>query len=73
MPCLRAAVKLLERLELRPADQGDEAANAVSRLFNKYSTSLLGSIESCQTESSVCVTISFKSRLLKLPLIDYRP
>jgi hypothetical protein len=53
MTCLRATVKLLERLELRSDSQGDESVNTVSRLFNKYSTALLGSIETCQAELAV--------------------
>jgi len=68
MSCLRAAVKLLERLELRPAGQGDEAASAVSRLFNKYSSALLGSIETCQSESAVCVTISFQKPFVEFSI-----
>ncbi|KDR84288.1 hypothetical protein GALMADRAFT_87191 [Galerina marginata CBS 339.88] len=51
--CLRAAVKLLERLELKavdPSNAGDDALHVVSRLFNKYSSALLASIE--------CVDIS---------------
>ena len=53
LSCLRAIVKLLERLELKTTDQGDEAVNTVSRLFNKYSTALLGSIEICQPDTLV--------------------
>ncbi len=53
LSCLRAIVKLLERLELKTSDQGDEAVNTVSRLFNKYSTALLGSIEICQPDTLV--------------------
>lgn len=49
MACLRAAVKLLERLELKvsePSNTGDDSMHVVSRLFNKYSSALLASIES---------------------------
>jgi len=53
MACLRAAVKLLDRLQLRSLDTsntGDDAVHYVSRLFNKYSTALLMSLEKCQPE-----------------------
>ncbi|KAF8806096.1 hypothetical protein BYT27DRAFT_7141632 [Phlegmacium glaucopus] len=53
MACLRAIVKLLDRLQLRLPDTsntGDDAAHYVSRLFNKYSTALLMSLETCQLE-----------------------
>ncbi|KAF8809201.1 hypothetical protein BYT27DRAFT_7222493 [Phlegmacium glaucopus] len=53
MACLRAIVKLLDRLQLRSLDTsntGDDAVHYVSRLFNKYSTALLVSLETCQLE-----------------------
>jgi hypothetical protein len=53
MACLRAVVKLLDRLQLRPLDvsnTGDDDVHYVSRLFNKYSTALLTSLENCQPE-----------------------
>lgn len=53
MSCLRATVKLLDRLELRSSSQEEEPVNTVSLLFNKYSTALLGSIKSCQAELPV--------------------
>ncbi|KAF8883153.1 hypothetical protein CPB84DRAFT_1817082 [Gymnopilus junonius] len=49
MACLRAAVKLMERLELKvqdPSSTGDDSMHVVSRLFNKYSSALLASFES---------------------------
>ena len=55
MACLRAAVKLLDRLQLRSHDisnTGEDAIHYVSRLFNKYSTALLTSLETCQPEVS---------------------
>ena len=55
MACLRAVVKLLDRLQLRSHDTsntGDDAIHYVSRLFNKYSTALLTSLETCQSEVS---------------------
>ena len=55
MACLRAVVKLLDRLQLRshdPSNTGDDAILYVSRLFNKYSTALLTSLEICQSEVS---------------------
>ena len=55
MACLRAVVKLLDRLQLRSHDTsntGDDAIHYVSRLFNKYSTALLTSLETCQLEVS---------------------
>ncbi|KAF9527976.1 hypothetical protein CPB83DRAFT_363170 [Crepidotus variabilis] len=51
LACLRATVNLLDRLELRSTDQGDETVHTVSRLFNKYSTALLSSIEVCQSDT----------------------
>ncbi|KAF8165773.1 hypothetical protein B0H34DRAFT_794124 [Crassisporium funariophilum] len=54
MACLRAVVKLLERLQLRsvePSNTGDDTVHVVSRLFNKYSTALLSSIETCQADN----------------------
>ena len=54
MACLRAVVKLLDRLQLRSLDMsntGDDAVHYVARLFNKYSTALLMSLETCQPET----------------------
>jgi len=51
MACLRAVVKLLDRLQLSAVDSsntGDDTVHVVARLFNKYSTALLKSIENCQ-------------------------
>jgi neurofibromin 1 len=53
MACLRAVVKLLDRLQLRPLDTsntGDDAVHYVVRLFNKYSTALLMSLDTCEPE-----------------------
>ena len=53
MACLRAVVKLLDRLQLRSVDTtntGDDAVHYVLRLFNKYSTALLMNLETCQPE-----------------------
>ena len=64
MACLRAAVKLLERLELKvqePSNTADDSLHVVSRLFNKYSTALLASIESIEggnNDGLVCVSPS---------------
>ena len=55
MACLRAVVKLLDRLQLRSLDTsntGDDTILYVSRLFNKYSTALLTCLETCQPEVS---------------------
>lgn len=45
--CLRTAVKLMERLDLKPEDAptGDDSTHVVSRRFNKYSSVLLGGLE----------------------------
>ncbi|KAG5352330.1 hypothetical protein C0989_002775 [Termitomyces sp. Mn162] len=52
MACLRASVKLLDRLELRPVDvnAGDDSVHVVSRLFNKYSGALLQALETYHSE-----------------------
>ncbi|KAF9480190.1 hypothetical protein BDN70DRAFT_931958 [Pholiota conissans] len=53
MACLGAIVKLLDRLQLSTADPsnaGDDSGHVVSRLFNKYSTALLSSLESFQPD-----------------------
>ena len=53
MACLQPVVKLLDRLQLRSFDAsntGDDVVHYVSRLFNKYSTALLTSLETCQPE-----------------------
>ncbi|KAG6811909.1 hypothetical protein H0H92_005307 [Tricholoma furcatifolium] len=53
MACLRASVKLLDRLELRPVDAntGDDSVHVVSRLFNKYSGALLQALETVQNDA----------------------
>ncbi|KAG6854444.1 hypothetical protein C0991_006523 [Blastosporella zonata] len=58
MACLRASVKLLDRLELRPVDAnaGDDSVHVVSRLFNKYSGALLEALEACHTPASDSVS-----------------
>lgn len=56
MACLRTAVKLLERLELKPLDAsstGDDSVHVVSRLFNKYSVILLEGLEHCRLDVPV--------------------
>lgn len=56
MACLRTTVKLLDRLQLRPADTstaGDDSFHFVSRLFIKYSTILLNGLEICQLDAPV--------------------
>ncbi|PPR04649.1 hypothetical protein CVT24_011867 [Panaeolus cyanescens] len=59
MACLRASVKLLDRLHLRQGEQqantGDESIH-VSRLFNKYSSALLKSIEASPDYSKIRVS-----------------
>jgi len=55
MACLRAAVRLLDKLQLKPAETatgtGDDTMHVVSRLFNKYSTALLSSLTTCLPDS----------------------
>lgn len=56
MAALRTAVKLLDRLQLRPNDgtnTGDDSVHVVSRLFNKYSGALLQGLEICQLDIPV--------------------
>ena len=60
MACLRAMVKMLDRIQLPQVDSsntGDDTVHVVSRLFNKYSTALLTSIESCQPDLRVRILI----------------
>ncbi|KAF8635007.1 hypothetical protein AX15_000591 [Amanita polypyramis BW_CC] len=48
MACLRTAVKLLEQLQLQPAEgesAGEDNAHVVSRLFNRYSGALLHGLD----------------------------
>ncbi|KAG5638079.1 hypothetical protein H0H81_001929 [Sphagnurus paluster] len=47
MACLRTAVKLLDRLQLRVVDtnRNDDSVHVVARLFNKYSSMLLQALE----------------------------
>ncbi|PPQ78909.1 hypothetical protein CVT25_002369 [Psilocybe cyanescens] len=61
MACLRAVVKLLDRLQLKASDAsntGDDTVHVVSRLFNKYSTALLDSIEICQSDNTTSDAVS---------------
>ena len=60
LACLRTAVKLLDRLELRPLDgsqTGDDSVHVVSRLFNRYAGALLQSLEACQSDGLVRSTV----------------
>jgi neurofibromin 1 len=51
--CLRTAVKLLDRLQLRPLDGiAGDSSGPVSRLFHQYSENLLKGLDYCQLESS---------------------
>lgn len=76
MACLRSVVKLLDRLQLLTADPsstGDDVVHVVSRLFNKYSTALLTSIETCQYEAPVSTPSFCELCLFKFPFhIDIR-
>jgi hypothetical protein len=49
--CIRTAVKLLDRLQLRPLDgsSGDDTGHALSRLFGRYSGILLKGLEMCDS------------------------
>ncbi|KAF8872759.1 hypothetical protein BD779DRAFT_1679537 [Infundibulicybe gibba] len=54
--CLRTSVKLLDRLQLRPMDEssaGDDIMHVVSRLFSRYSTTLLQGLEMCPKEAEM--------------------
>ncbi|KAJ4479043.1 hypothetical protein J3R30DRAFT_2708420 [Lentinula aciculospora] len=70
LSCLRTIVKMLDRLQLRPADTsiaGDDGFHYVSRLFMKYSTVLLNGFEFCQldipTSDSVSDVGSIQNRM----------
>ncbi|KAG6857003.1 hypothetical protein H0H87_011097 [Tephrocybe sp. NHM501043] len=60
MACLRASVKLLDRLELRPVEvnAGDDSVHVVSRLFNKYSGALLEALEACHSDIPASDSVS---------------
>jgi hypothetical protein len=53
--CLRTAIKLLDRLQLRPLDgsAGDDLGHVVARLFNRYSSILLKCLDICQLDLPV--------------------
>jgi hypothetical protein len=53
--CLRTAVKLLDRLQLRPLDgsAGDDSSHVVARLFIRYSSILLKGLDICQMDTPV--------------------
>lgn len=56
MACLRTVVKLLDRLEFKPADpstSGDDGSHFVTREFIKYSDVLLSGLEVCQIDAPV--------------------
>lgn len=56
MACIRTAVKLLDRLQLRSVDisnTGDDSVHVLSRLFNRYSGVLLQGLEACRIENLV--------------------
>lgn len=52
---LRTAVKLLDKLQLRPLDHAavDDHVHVVSRLFNRYATTLLRGLDLCKLPLSV--------------------
>ena len=57
MAALRTMVVLLDHLQIRPLDDtgpGDENAHVVARLFSKYSSALLQSLEICHMDFPVC-------------------
>lgn len=53
--CLRTGVKLMERLQLQPLDgsTGDDSVHVVSRLFVRYSNTLMRGLELCQYDIPV--------------------
>ncbi|KAF4620069.1 hypothetical protein D9613_004830 [Agrocybe pediades] len=64
MACLRATVKLLDRLPLNTLEtssQGDESTHVVSRQFNKYSAALLSCIGYNPSETNATDTFSDKA------------
>ncbi|GLB34218.1 putative GTPase-activator protein for Ras-like GTPases [Lyophyllum shimeji] len=60
MACLRTAVKLLDRLHLRPVDTntGDDSVHVVSRLFNKYAGALLQALEAYHSDVAASDSVS---------------
>ncbi|KAF5369620.1 hypothetical protein D9757_010458 [Collybiopsis confluens] len=61
LSCLRTIVKLLDRLQLKPADTsiaGDDSFHFVSRLFIKYSNVLLNGLETCQPDIPTSDSVS---------------
>ncbi|TFK43927.1 hypothetical protein BDQ12DRAFT_702865 [Crucibulum laeve] len=61
LACLRTTVKLLERLELRlrpSPTASDDSLHFMSRLFNKYASALLQSLDACQPEVAASDSVS---------------
>lgn len=61
MACIRTAVKLLDRLQLRSVDisnTGDDSVHVLSRLFNRYSGVLLQGLEACRIENLTSDSVS---------------
>ncbi|KAG6849386.1 hypothetical protein H0H93_008893 [Arthromyces matolae] len=60
MACLRTSVKLLDRLELRPAEvnAGDDSVHVVARLFNKYAGALLQALDLYQSDMPASDSVS---------------
>ncbi|KAH7887502.1 hypothetical protein F5I97DRAFT_2056906 [Phlebopus sp. FC_14] len=60
---LRTVVKLLDRLKLQPIDgsvshDGDDSGHTISRLFIRYSQTLLRTLDICQSDNTTSDSIS---------------
>ena len=69
MACLPAAYKLLERLELKvqePFNTADHPSHVVSRLFNRYSTTVLASMKTLTVPITTALYVSPRPATLHL-------
>ena len=68
MACLRTAVKLLDRLQLKSADvsnSADETLHVVSSLFKRYADRLMSCMDRSKVDPAVCsLLLGFTSLLL---------
>ncbi|KAF7432844.1 Ras GTPase activating protein ira2 [Pleurotus ostreatus] len=71
---LRTAVKLLDKLQLRPLDHAavDDHVHVVSRLFNRYATTLLRGLDLCKLPLSTSDGASDVSSLQQMNRANQR-
>ncbi|KAK0207040.1 hypothetical protein DFS33DRAFT_1318594 [Desarmillaria ectypa] len=75
MACLRTVVKLLDRLEFKPADpstSGDDGSHFVTREFIKYSEVLLSGLEVCQIDAPTSDSVSDVGSIQKRMRVSHR-